>query len=1185
MADGGGDTKQWEFDAFDDGSTKEVKDFQQAQYTKFLEEHGVQLRNIEDAIQADGAGSDAWDWNLDPIALHMVPYEQTSVLELVQTNNKILTKVLTALSSLCLEIHALRHEAQTKFYGSLAMYGEVAAHSDSPVKVEEGEVQLMVARLLPLLQAVDSFVRRCHVVLKNVTHQLSALYTKTKSAQAVDVTGVHLQTMFEYMGELLAVLITLDEIIASNTNITNHWSLYKRMFKAIRADPAKFGTDETGVRQMERVLMGLESQLLTGNIFQNCVDQDFDAEIDVTHNGIFNEEFAVNIRDIFAFIDSRLGEANEMDQRQKFVGLCAIFVFHFQLFRIFDKKMFQLIWNAHRKVPVVPLVGNVMFFANDFLMRKIPRMDKVLDKKSLDMGPFRKQYLQQVDQALTRDAQNWYLLVSVWMVRMESNLNRAAALSAELSGKATLFIQGVLYAHSMSNLIKSAMNLHVTLEVPMPKSVARSLCRLIELLKAIEATYHRRSIALAECLPLAIQHVALSIISILDPIRQRLGQDKRYSNKHLDVLAALQLALDMLQGTATHPRRVVLNLALNVVAQMPKAFKEGELDVLYNHVRRLDVLCDLFARVRAPCDASFVFWHKVILPIYLQEISESPTDSHRLHYMVAALRDCVPLLRQSVHLETPSALVEAYEKELDELLRTHLLDPLCREIETDLRLHIHSHLQLDDRNPFKVGLKDLSHYLKVRPIRFFDRYIDIKAHVTHYLDTTFYNLTTVALHDWKTYAEMRNLAAEKYGLDLTEVHLPSQTLEQGLDVLEIMRNIHIFVAKYNYNLNNQIFVERNSNNKFLNTINIRHIANSIRTHGTGIMNTTVNFTFQYLRKKFFIFSQFLYDDHIKSRLLKDIRFFKDSKDSIDQKYPFERAEKFNKAIRKLGTTPDGMSYLDQFRMLITQIGNAMGYIRMIRSGGLHYCSDAIRFVPDIDDIVSFEELVKQENLQPDVVHAARNLDATLTNLSKNFAEGTEYFEMLVDVFAPELRDPKNTHLRNFYVIIPPLTINYVESILAGKEKVGKKNKAGATFTDDGFAMGVAYILKLLDQSLQFDSLHWFQAVTDKYEQEKAKLMESRKRGKDDEKLQQTIPLTLKRLETYQLEFELLHYSLSGARIFFRARKSDPDAIREEQLKQQQQQQKADDTASQAGGQDTADDTVSVADTASVMGDY
>ena len=37
--------------------------------------------------------------------------------------------------------------------------------------------------------------------------------------------------------------------------------------------------------------------------------------------------------------------------------------------------------------------------------------------------------------------------------------------------------------------------------------------------------------------------------------------------------------------------------------------------------------------------------------------------------------------------------------------------------------------------------------------------------------------------------------------------LPPQTLEQGLDVLEMMRNIHIFTAGYNYNINTQVFVD------------------------------------------------------------------------------------------------------------------------------------------------------------------------------------------------------------------------------------------------------------------------------------------------------------------------------------------------------------------------------------------
>ena len=90
-------------------------------------------------------------------------------------------------------------------------------------------------------------------------------------------------------------------------------------------------------------------------------------------------------------------------------------------------------------------------------------------------------------------------------------------------------------------------------------------------------------------------------------------------------------------------------------------------------------------------------------------------------------------------------------------------------------------------------------------------------------------------------------------------------------------------------------------------------------------------------------------------LFHSVPYFKESKVSLDQKYPYERAEKFNRSIRKLGVLQDNQTYLDQFRLLISHIGNAMGYVRMIRSGGLNFCSNSIRFVPDLDDIICFEE--------------------------------------------------------------------------------------------------------------------------------------------------------------------------------------------------------------------------------------
>jgi WASH complex subunit 7 len=74
-----------------------------------------------------------------------------------------------------------------------------------------------------------------------------------------------------------------------------------------------------------------------------------------------------------------------------------------------------------------------------------------------------------------------------------------------------------------------------------------------------------------------------------------------------------------------------------------------------------------------------------------------------------------------------------------------------------------------------------------------------------------------------------------------------------------------------------------------------------------------------------VFSQFLFDDQIQSPLIREERFYKENKDKLDGLYPFERAELLYKDIKKLGIFDDGKNFLDRFRMLIANIGNALGY--------------------------------------------------------------------------------------------------------------------------------------------------------------------------------------------------------------------------------------------------------------------
>ena len=84
-----------------------------------------------------------------------------------------------------------------------------------------------------------------------------------------------------------------------------------------------------------------------------------------------------------------------------------------------------------------------------------------------------------------------------------------------------------------------------------------------------------------------------------------------------------------------------------------------------------------------------------------------------------------------------------------------------------------------------------------------------------------------------------------------------------------------------------------------------------------------------------------------------------------------------------------------------------------------------------------------------------------------------------------------------------------------------------------FSLGVAFLLNVLGQDQEFDSLHWFAGVTKKLTEDRARALQAIQESKKDEKLQQANTLTAARLQDSLNEFNLLRYNLSSARIFFR----------------------------------------------------
>ncbi|ERN20589.1 hypothetical protein AMTR_s00070p00081510 [Amborella trichopoda] len=59
---------------------------------------------------------------------------------------------------------------------------------------------------------------------------------------------------------------------------------------------------------------------------------------------------------------------------------------------------------------------------------------------------------------------------------------------------------------------------------------------------------------------------------------------------------------------------------------------------------------------------------------------------------------------------------------------------------------------------------------------------------------------------------------------------------------------------------------------------------------------------------------------------------------------------------------------------------------------------------------------------------------------------------------------EKAHLKQFFLILPALTINVVDCKIHYKDKVLRRRRdaANQTPSDDGFMLGIAYILKVLD---------------------------------------------------------------------------------------------------------------------------
>jgi hypothetical protein len=147
------------------------------------------------------------------------------------------------------------------------------------------------------------------------------------------------------------------------------------MISFVRNDMQAFNTTSEKIAPFERMLVALDLNIMSGEVFKGCIEQNY--EINVSETG---EEITIQVRDNETFLGellhcmrsvvdnalANIGKPIELKDREEVVGCFALYALYRQLVppRVApDAKIQKLLWSAQKVVPAVVLYHKVRLFS------------------------------------------------------------------------------------------------------------------------------------------------------------------------------------------------------------------------------------------------------------------------------------------------------------------------------------------------------------------------------------------------------------------------------------------------------------------------------------------------------------------------------------------------------------------------------------------------------------------------------------------------------------------------------------------------------------------------------------------------------------------------------------------------------------------------------------------------------
>ncbi|EEE65048.1 hypothetical protein OsJ_20045 [Oryza sativa Japonica Group] len=616
-----------------------------------------------------------------------------------------------------------------------------------------------------------------------------------------------------------------------------------------------------------------------------------------------------------------------------------------------DKKSMNLLVEIFQLVPVVYVEGGKRIVLSDLIRFHCSPSLSLLPpiKEACEaFGIMKNSYLARLNEMHSRDIQAINDSLSCWSVSFQSAIHPSSQMLTE---------------EWVRHLQKQI------LQVPLRREKAKSLCQMIVSLK----TKLQNEIAKGS------QAVKTGFLSSLirggtDTETRLIDSLSLFAHGFISELLQVLMSLQLLEGGGSSQRQLTLSITMDILHSL------GYLDIELVGVRKLiskfSILSNFWSLIDERTNCSFLYWRKEMLVTWLSMVYGDACKLSWLQNIIDAFSDGMSLLTLG---NVGTVTLQHYEEEIENALR-------------------------------KTGVRNLSWYLRMKPLRLPSKFVDIKFLVENHLNSAFYTYSVMSNYDNRMYAEMHQLGELKYGVELEDFHLTVDTADQDFDLKQSMENLDSFSEAYSYNIVKQ--------------------------------NTGVS------------------DAHPATQ--GDMKF----------------------ALGKLGLGDHALDLLEQVQAAVTRIGSVLGLMMDLLFNR--------RYVRKPKFDLRYTTSCKLLGWDDDIVEISKVLDMGTRNNDPS-DDRIQPFSILATNFSKKLQSNKLHEMKDFFQIVPSVIAHMMECRLLLKDKLLRRGHEDKRYTHtyDGFLLGVAFVLKVLEQDNSFDELNWFAST-------KAKL-EGEAKDRDDKK--------------------------------------------------------------------------------------